>query len=38
MELEVDWEWFDKYEIHNRNTNKFQYGNIFVAHVVIYLA
>ena len=29
MEIEIDWEWFDKYGIDNRNTNKFQYENIY---------
>ena len=27
MEIEIDWESFDKCGIDNRNTNKFQYGN-----------
>ena len=29
MEIEIDREWFDKYGIDNRDTNKFQYGNIY---------
>ena len=28
MEIEIDWEWFNKYGIDNRNRNKFQYGNL----------
>ena len=27
MEIEIDWEWFDKYGIDKRN--RFQYGNIY---------
>ena len=30
MEIEIDWEWFDKYGIENRNRNTFQYGNIYI--------
>jgi len=29
--IEIDWEWLDKYGIDNRNTNTFQYGNIYAA-------
>ena len=29
LEIEIDWKWFDKYGIDNRNRNKFQNGNIY---------
>ena len=27
MEIEIDWEWFDKYGIENRNRNELKHGN-----------